>query len=100
MSLFSFAAAIALPAQGLSYGLRVRDGILDGGGGFFSSQKRPGRLWGPPSLLLNGHYGSFPRKKRQGYAVNHPPPSSAEVKNVWCYTSAPFCSLLGVDRDD
>jgi len=36
--------------------------------------------WGPPSLLYNG-YRVFPRGKvRPGRAVDHSPPSSAEVK--------------------
>jgi hypothetical protein len=30
---------------------------------FFSSPRRPDRLWGPPSLLSNGYRGSSPRGK-------------------------------------
>jgi len=40
---------------------------------------RPDRTWGPPSLLYNG-YWVFPGVKRPGRGVDHPPPSSAEVK--------------------
>ena len=36
---------------------------------------RPDRLWGPPSLLFKGY-----RVQRPGRGVDHPPPSSAEVK--------------------
>jgi hypothetical protein len=36
--------------------------------------------WGPPSLLYNGYRVSFPGVKRSGRGVNHPTPSSAEVK--------------------
>jgi hypothetical protein len=36
--------------------------------------------WGPPSLLYNGYRFSFPVVKRTGRSVDHPPPSSAEVK--------------------
>jgi hypothetical protein len=31
--------------------------------------------------------GSFPRIKRPGRETDHLPPSSAEVKNTWSYTS-------------
>ena len=41
---------------------------------------RPDGPWGPPSLLYNVHRVSFPGVKRPGRVVNHPPPSSAEVK--------------------
>jgi hypothetical protein len=36
--------------------------------------------WGPPSLLYNGHWVSFPGVKLPGRSVDHPPPCSAEVK--------------------
>jgi hypothetical protein len=55
----------------------------------FSPPKRPDRLWGPPSLLLKGYWGSFPEVTWSVREVNHSPPSSAEVKNEWRYTSAP-----------
>jgi hypothetical protein len=35
---------------------------------------------GPPSLLYNGWQVSFPRIKRLGRGVDHPPSSSAEIK--------------------
>jgi len=43
---------------------------------------RSDRSWGPPSLLYNGSMGtaSFPEVKQPGRGVDHPPPSSAEVK--------------------
>ena len=40
---------------------------------------RPERLQGPPSLLYNG-YRYCLGVKRQGRGVDHPPPTSAEVK--------------------
>jgi len=39
--------------------------------------KSSDRLWGPPSLLIHGHRGSFPRSE----ADNSPPPS-AEVNTL------------------
>ena len=41
---------------------------------------RPDRLWGPPSLPYNGYRVFLPGVKRLGRGVDHPPPSSAEVK--------------------
>jgi len=41
---------------------------------------RPDRPWGPTSLLYNGCQVSFPGVKRAGRGVDHPPPSSAEIK--------------------
>jgi len=38
----------------LDYGLDFRAEM------FFSSPLRPGRRWGPPSLLFNGYRGFFP----------------------------------------
>jgi hypothetical protein len=49
-----------------------------GGGEIFRT--RPHRPWEPPSLLYNGYRVSFPGVKRPGRGANHPPPSSAEVK--------------------
>jgi hypothetical protein len=51
---------------------------------------RPDKPWGPPSLLFNGHQGYLPSGvKRPGREADHSPPSSAEVKNAWSYTSTP-----------
>jgi hypothetical protein len=40
--------------------------------------------------------GSFPELKWPGREGDHSPPSSAEVKNAWCYTSPPPIRLPGV----
>jgi hypothetical protein len=47
------------------YGLNDREvGVLVSvGARFFSSERRPSRFWGPPSLLPNGYRGSFPGDK-------------------------------------
>jgi hypothetical protein len=53
--------------------------------------------WGPPSLLHNGYRVSFPGVKRPGRGVNHPPPSSAEVKErVELYLYSPSGSSWSV----
>jgi hypothetical protein len=55
-----------------------------GGGEIFRT--RPDRPWGPPSLLCNGY-----RVKLPGRGVDHPPSSSAEVKErVELYLCSPF----------
>jgi hypothetical protein len=65
------------PGYSLSTSWTVR-GSNPGGGEIFSS--RPDRPWGPPSLLYNRYQVSFPWVKRPGRGVDHPPSSSARVK--------------------
>jgi hypothetical protein len=43
---------------------------------------------GPPNLLM-GTGSSFPGVKRPGRETDHSPPTSAEVKKMWIYTSTP-----------
>ena len=67
---------------------RSEDRIPLGGDTF---RIRPYRPWGPPSLLYNGYRVSSPVVKRPGRGVNHPPPSSAEVKErVELYLYSPL----------
>jgi hypothetical protein len=72
-----------------------------GGGEIFST--RPDRPWGPPSLLYNGYRVSFPGVKRPGRGADHPPSSSAEVKErvkLYLYSpSGPSWPVLGVNLD-
>ena len=59
---------------------------------------RPDWPWGPHSLLYNGYRVSFPGVKRPGRGVNHPPPSSAEVKErvelYLCFPSWPSLQFI------
>jgi hypothetical protein len=57
---------------------------------FFSSQPCPHLLWGPTNLLSNGYREFSTGVKRSGRDADHSPPSSAEVKSVWSYTSTPI----------
>jgi len=54
--------------------------------------------WGPPSLLYNGHQ-VFPGVKWLGSSIDHPPPSSAKVKErvePYLYSlSGPSWPVLG-----
>jgi hypothetical protein len=59
------------------YGLTVLGSNSDGSEIF---RTRPYWPWGPPSLLYNEWRVSFPGVKRPGCGINHPPPSSTEVK--------------------
>jgi hypothetical protein len=45
------------------YGLDGRDSVPGRGRRSFSTPQRPDPLWGPPSLLSNGHRRLFPRRK-------------------------------------
>jgi hypothetical protein len=38
--------------------------------------------------------GSSPGLKRLGHVADHSPPSSAEVKNKWIYTSTPLYAFM------
>jgi len=69
-------AGIAQSVQRLATGWTVR-GSNPGGDEIFPT--RPDRPCGPPGLLYNG-YRVFPGGKVVGRGVNHPPPSSADVK--------------------
>ena len=84
----------ALPCQATGWTVR---GSNPGGGEVFCSRRD--RPWGPPSLLYNGHRVSFPGVKRPGRGVDHPPPSSARVKErveLYLYSpSGPSWPVLG-----
>ena len=56
-------AGIGYEPQVLGFETRWRD--------LFSSPKRPNSLWCPPTLVLNWHWVSFPRVKRQRPKVHH-----------------------------
>jgi hypothetical protein len=42
-----------------------------------------------PTSYKMGTVGSFPGVKRQGREADHSPPTNAEVKKMWIYTSTP-----------
>jgi hypothetical protein len=49
-----------------------------------------------PSFYPVGTGSSLPGIRRPGNEADHSPPSSAEVKNAWSYTSIPPVHLHGV----
>jgi hypothetical protein len=81
----------------LATGWKIRNSNPGRGKRFLSS---PDWIWDPPSLLFNKYRDSYLRAKRPEREVDHSPPSSAEVKNEWSYTSAPPACLHSVDRNN
>jgi hypothetical protein len=60
---------------------------------FFSTERRPALgSTQPPIQWVPGALS--PRVKRQGREADHSPPSSADVKNAWRYTSAPTHDVM------
>jgi hypothetical protein len=62
--------------------------MREGSGKIFCSRRRPDRLRGQTSLLLNW-YELFllGRIEQPGRETNHSPLTNAQVKNAWIYTS-------------
>jgi hypothetical protein len=77
-------------------GRSVRGSKFSGGEILCTRTDRP---LGPPSLLYNGYRVSFPGVKRSRRGGDHPPPSSAEVKErveLYLYSpSGPSWPVLG-----
>jgi len=54
----------------------------------------PHRLWGTLSQIFNGYRVSFPRIKQQRLKDENTLSYSAEIKNEWSYSSAPFYAFM------
>ena len=77
--------------QGLLVRLPVQETNLS------SSAEHPKRFCGPPSLVLNTLFGSFLRVRAGCREAGDSPPSRAEVKNAWKYSSTVIVAdLYGV----
>jgi hypothetical protein len=77
-------------------GWMIAGSSTERGRAFFSSPPRPDRLWGPPSLLSNVYQEIFSwGQSGRGREADHSPPSSAEAKSAWSYTSTPSICLHG-----
>jgi hypothetical protein len=74
----------------------IVQGLNPGWGEVFRT--RPDRVCGPPSLLYNG-YPVFMGVERPGHGIEHPTPTSAEVKErveLYLYpTSGRLWPILG-----
>jgi hypothetical protein len=72
------------------YWLDGRGSIPVRGKKYFSTTRRPDRLWSTPSFISNGYRGALsPGVKWTGREADHSHPSSAEVKKTWIYTAIP-----------
>jgi hypothetical protein len=68
---------------------------VSGGAGNFSLQHRVQNGSGAhPAPYQMCTRGSLPGGKRPGRESAHSPPSSAEVKSAWCYTSTPQYAFM------
>jgi hypothetical protein len=59
------------------------------GSRLLTSLYRPDWLWGPPNFISNGYLAFSLGVKWQSHEADHSPPTSAEVKKMWIYTSTP-----------
>jgi len=77
------------------YGIRIPAVVKR----FFSSPKRPDRLWGQPNLLFKQIQVSPPRPGYKAAEMQSLPLTpKAKVKNEWSNTSTPPLWLHGVDK--
>jgi hypothetical protein len=84
--------------QFCGYGWMIRVSKPDNGKGFFSSPNRLDCLWGPTSHLFNVNRCFFRGLTWPGREMTTHPPSGAEVKNDFSYTSTLPIRLDGLDR--
>ena len=88
-----FSYAVKDSPYNLATGLAVRHFRTFRGKRLASSRKRPNRLRGPPNLQFHGYRSSFQDLKQPWRYADFSPPSIAEVKNNWSYTSTPLCAF-------
>jgi hypothetical protein len=83
-------AIVEVCTIGLRAGRSGFYGSIPVGGWEPFSSPCPEQFWSPPSLLSGGYRGALSLGiKWPGREADHSPPSSAEVKNAWSYTSTP-----------
>ena len=79
----------------------MRDGISvvisRQGKRFICSPKRPDRRRGRHCRLFSGNLSYLPGINRQWHEIKLRPPSNAEVKNEWSYTSTPPICLRDLE---
>jgi hypothetical protein len=96
--LFEFLTAM-IKSRDSAVGIATCNGLDDRGVGvqvpigsrIFSSPSRPDRLWGPIQRVPGA---LSPGVKRPGHEADHSPPTSAEVKKMWIYTSTPTYAFM------
>ena len=89
-------AGTAQSVQRLAMVWTVRGSNPSGGKIFHTC---PDWQWGPPNLLYNGYWVSYPGVKWPERGIDHPPSSSAKVKErvelYLCSPSGPLWPVLG-----
>jgi hypothetical protein len=86
--------------RGSAFGITTGYGLDDRGAGLrvpvgsriLSSPHRPDRLWGSPTQGVPGTIS--PEVKLPGREADHSLPASAEVKQMWTYTSTPPYTIM------
>jgi hypothetical protein len=63
----------------------------------FSSPRPSDHPWDPLIILLNGYWAHFPKP---GHGADHPPPTNADVKNMWSHTSSSHLALHCEDKNN
>jgi hypothetical protein len=104
LNIFLFQLAISMCwSRDSSVGIATVYGLDDQGGGSsspgrvkkfrfsISCRSAPGSTQPPIKWVLGA---LSPGVKRQGSEADHSPPTSAEVKKMWIYTSTPLCVFM------
>jgi hypothetical protein len=65
---------------------------------YFNTSDRPGRSWGPSTILFNEYRNSYPGVKLQGREADHSSQSNPDDKNKRNYASTPSM-LRAVNTD-
>jgi hypothetical protein len=103
---FSIAKCLVFADVPLSMGGEIAQSVLrlatdwsvrgsnPGGGEIFHTC--PDRPWGPPILLYNGYWVSFPGIKRPGRGADHPPHLAPRLKKEYSSTYSPPVGLRGL----
>jgi hypothetical protein len=92
---WSFGSSVSIVSD---YRLDDQGSILGRGKGFFLYSLCPDRLWGSPSLLSNGYWGSFRVKRVRGMTLTIHPLLVPWSRMSRSYMSSPLVAFMAVAR--